>query len=322
MKVYEVTSEAIKFKNPFKKTPAPPRVEPTLSKTNSIGDISAAKDWYNNLGKNKPQVDSGIKDQRGRPIMRDMTDDELVDAYKKSPEYQKTQPNAKDATQAAPTGQIKGTPKTANDLPKDSFLHKWMFGPITKFLGYVAGSLLWTALLAYGVLNDFFRYSNSVGAIKSNSNLSDIDKERAIYQARGQLVASIPGSIASAGLARAVPMLIGFLLIAKAPQISQSVLQLVNYWTGPGAYILQQRIGENTQVYTDFSQKALEWISEKLWMEEGQGENFTTLGHLFSLNFLANVVFLAAEGEPIEVSLWVKATGDQTKAKTAGQRGV
>ena len=43
---------------------------------------------------------------------------------------------------------------------------------------------------------------------------------------------------------------------------------------------------------------------------------------IFSLNFLANVVFLAAEGEPIEVSLWVKATGDQTKAKTAYERGV
>lgn len=327
MKAYEIITEGPldklgKLSKVFRKE-QPPRVEPKLGNIGGAvsDELSAAKQWYNSQ-KTKPQVDSGIKDQFGRPIKRDMTDDEILDAYKQSDQYKKAQAPEPAKTAAAETGKITGSPKTPNELPKDSFLYKWLFGPIIKFLGYTASTLLWTALIAYGVLNDFFKYSNTVASIKANPNLSDVDKERAIYQARGQLVASIPSSIATAGLAKAVPMLVGFLLIAKAPQKTQSILQLVNYWTGPGAYILQQRIGENTQVYVDFSEKALTFISEKLWMEEGQGENFTTLGHLFSLSFLSNVMFLAAEGEPIEISLWSKATGQQMKAKTASERGV
>jgi hypothetical protein len=51
-------------------------------------ELEAAEQWYNSQ-KTKPQFDTGIKDQSGRPIKRDMTNDEILDAFKQTDAYKK-----------------------------------------------------------------------------------------------------------------------------------------------------------------------------------------------------------------------------------------
>lgn len=207
MKAYEIISEGPLDKlgklSSFFRKEKPPRVEPKIGNIGgAAGDeLSAAKQWYNSQ-KTKPQVDSGIKDQFGRPIKRDMTDDEILDAYKQSDAYKKST----QALSAADIAKIVSN-EVANAVGKaaPAEIEKAGMHWLTKILGAAIGSALMKALTAMQLVWSLVVFLRSQERIESGNYQGYVikdqkDKDILLDDARGKLYQAWLSQIAAAGI--------------------------------------------------------------------------------------------------------------------------
>jgi len=207
MKAYEIITEGPldklgKLSKVFSKE-QPPRVEPNLGKIGGAvnDELSAAKQWYNSL-KTKPQTDSGLKDQFGRPIMRNMTDDEILNAYKQSDAYKKS-------SQALGTADIAKivANEVANTIGKKApaEIEKAGMHWLTKILGAALGSALMKALTTMQLLWSLVIYLRAQERIEKGDyegyTIKDQkDKNILLDDARGKLYQAWLSQIAAAGI--------------------------------------------------------------------------------------------------------------------------